>query len=160
MVMDSERCKRIVAAIQMLEHTEMLELFKILHADKCEYTRNNNGVFINLSWLSEDTLTKIERHIAFCTKSQNEVQHYESICDVLNKNIHEYKSNEQDQQAIEKNDAHMFVHMDDSKNDKKPMVNKISSSMRFYLLKKKFSKQTPITTSAKSDLSHETYLIV
>ena len=148
--MDIERCKKLVASIQHLESTEIEELFKLLHSNKCEYTRNNNGIFVNLSWLSEGLLSCIETYVAFCNKSQTEVRKYESLCDVLNKNMHEQKHLEKN--AISQSNA---IYSDVSKNDKKQSAPKVSSSMKFYLLKKKFAKQYPITSNAKSDLKNE-----
>lgn len=152
---NNERCKRLVCAIQTLEHTEITELFKLLHSNKCEYTRNNNGIFVNLSWLPDDLLTKIETYVAFCTKSRNEVKRYESLCDVLNKNIHEQKNDAQECTS------EMFGKYSDvaGKMERKPGTTKMSSSMRFYLLKKKFAKQVPLTTSVKSDLNLESYVL-
>lgn len=152
----NDKCKKLVHAIQSLEQTEITELFKMLHSNKCEYTKNNNGVFINLSWLSEDMLVKIEKYVAFCNKSRNEVKRYESLCDVLNKNIHEQKTDvkEEDDDTFSFNTETSAL-----RPDKKTYANRISSSMRFYLLKKRFSKQIPITTTLKNDLSREVYAI-
>lgn len=156
--METERCKRIVATIQNLEPTETMELFKLLHKHKCEYTRNNNGIFINLSWLSDEILDKIEQYIAFCNKSHNEVQRYESICDVLNKNFQE-----QTKTADNKDELHptMMISLSDKKTNATASQggapSKVSSSMRFYLLKKRFAKQVPLTTNAKTDLNVEVY---
>lgn len=155
-----ERCKGLVHTIQNLEHTEMIELFKMLHNSKCEYMRNNNGVFINLSWISEDMLTKIEKYVAFCNKSRNEVQKYESLCDVLNKNIHDQKED-----SKTNGDSEVFCHYatndaNGSKIDKRTTSAKVSSSMRFYLLKKRYSKQIPmLPSSLKNDLSYEQYVL-
>lgn len=153
--METERCKRIVAAIQNLEPTETMELFKLLHKHKCEYTRNNNGIFINLSWLSDSILDKIEQYIAFCNKSHNEVQRYESICDVLNKNFQDQTKTSDDAQLH----PNMIIPMTDKRTVIPPngVPSKISSSMRFYLLKKRFAKQVPLTTNAKTDLNIEEY---
>lgn len=150
-----ERGKRLVAAIQNLEHAEITELFKLLHANKCEYTRNNNGVFINLSWLSNDMLSKIETYVAFCNKSKNEVKRYESLCDVLNKGINEHLHEPVPQ------DTEVFQNITDvaSKADRRQAPSKVSSSMRFYLLKKRFSKQSHPTTTVKSDLKLEDYVL-
>jgi hypothetical protein len=153
--MDKDRFKILVAAIQNLEETEVNELFKLLHNNKCEYTRNNNGVFINLSWLPEDMICKIEQYVAFCNKSQNEVKHYESLCDVLNKNIHTQKADAD--LTFTSHDP--LSSITDNKGDKKSQTSKVSSSMRFYLLKKKFAKQTPLVTNAKTDLKIEAYVI-
>jgi hypothetical protein len=152
--METERCKRLVTAIQQLEHTEIEELFKLLHSNKCDYTRNNNGVFVNMSWLSEDMLNKLETYVAFCNKSQNEVKRYESLCDILNKNIHEQRSQERQPEG----DASALAFAD-PKQDKKVVTNRVSSSMKFYLLKKRFAKQVMLTANVKSDLKNEEYLM-
>lgn len=153
--METERCKRIVAAIQNLEPTEIMELFKLLHKHKCEYTRNNNGIFINLSWLSDDILDKIEQYIAFCNKSHNEVQRYESICDVLNKNFQEQPKTTD---TVNQLQSSILIPLSEKKAGTTTATSsKLSSSMRFYLLKKRFAKQVPLMTNAKTDLNTEDY---
>lgn len=155
--MDNERCKRIVSAIQNLEPTEIMELFRLLHKCKCEYTRNNNGIFINLSWVSPDMLDRIEQYVAFCSKSHNEVLRYESICDVLNKNMIDNKVPHAEGAA--ETDSGINLGESINRYDKKQVATKMSSSMRFYLLKKRFAKQVPLATNAKNDLSYDPYIL-
>lgn len=156
-----ERCKRLVTAIQNLELTEVKELFRLLHNNKCEYTRNNNGIFVNLSWLPEDMLCKIETYVAFCTKSRCEVKKYESLCDVLNKGMHDQREHKHHSQDIATIDPNTATTDASSKGDgtRKALYTKVSSSMRFYLLKKRYAKQVPLCTCAKSDLKHEPYVL-
>lgn len=147
--MDTERCKKLVATIQQLEQTEVEELFKMLHANGCHYTSNNHGVFMNLSWLTEDILQKMETYVAFCVRSRHEVQKYESLCDVLNRNIQQNTKTKQtapvDNQAV-KEDKVALV-------DKKAgPASKVSSSMKFYLLKKRYAKQNTSSGNAKNEL--------
>ena len=78
-----QRCKSLVMAVEKLSHTEIEELFKLIHRRRTMYTRNNNGVFLNLTWLDEDTLTCLESYVQFCTRSRTELLKFESICDVL-----------------------------------------------------------------------------
>ena len=82
-----ERCKRLVKAVESLSKTEIEELFKMIHKKTTNYTRNNNGVFINLAWVSDDILEEMENYVQFCTSSHIELKKYESICDVLNNSI-------------------------------------------------------------------------
>jgi hypothetical protein len=151
---NTERCKRLVHEIQNLEHTEITELFKLLHANNCDYTRNNNGVFVNLSWLPEDLLVKIESYVAFCTKSRSEVKRYESLCDILNKNIHESKNDRQTEDEPFASFSEQTI-----RADRRNTASKVSSSMRFYLLKKRFAKQVPLACGAKSDLNTEDFVL-
>ena len=124
-----ERCKKIESMIKTLSTTQHEELFKILQKNNCEYTINNNGIFLNLSWVSGSILDKIELFINFCNESKKELDRYEQICKNLNDDLrHEEK-------PVEENEEEVAVVLDTEA--KRP---KVSSSMRFYLLKKKFSK--------------------
>lgn len=156
-VMDNtERCKKLVATIQQLESTEIEELFKLLHANGCHYTSNNHGVFLNLSWLTEDILQKIETYVAFCVRSRHEVQKYESICHVLNRNIQDHPKT-----SVRTNveaAATVADRVDEKVPDKKVSASsKVSSSMKFYLLKKRFAKQNANIVTTKNDLFVESY---
>ena len=160
----SERLNDIVKSVSDLSDTEMEELFKILHINKCEYTQNNNGIFINLSWQNEDILNIIEKYIRFCKTSRVEVSKYQSMCDVLNKKMETSRNESLNEPLIdlrcenESNDIAIEPIEDDTNPVK--IVSRISSSMRFYLLKKKFAKLAPAyDLTMQSDLGPEMYLI-
>lgn len=128
-----ERCKRIENMIKTLSTAQYEELFKILQTNQCEYTVNNNGIFLNLSWINTRILDKIELFINFCTESKKELDRYEQICKNLNDNLrHEEK-------PLEEVEEEVVVCLDNEV--RKP---KVSSSMRFYLLKKKFAKSVAL----------------
>ena len=55
---NQEKYREIERKIKQLSSTQIEELFKILTKNNCKYTLNNNGVFLNLSWLEEDLLKK------------------------------------------------------------------------------------------------------
>ena len=73
-------CKIIESKIKILSLTQQEELFKILQHNKTDYTINNNGIFINLSRLSDNILNEIDHFINFCFESKKELDRYESIC--------------------------------------------------------------------------------
>ena len=83
----SELCKLIQNNISRLTWNELIELFNIIKKYNINYTKNNNGVFLNLNWLSKDSLVKINNYISFCIKSQNEISKYETIKEKLNDSI-------------------------------------------------------------------------
>lgn len=160
-----ERCKKIVSAINQLGQTEIDELFKLLHKNKCEYTRNSNGIFVNLSWLSDSMIEVIEKYVEFCHQSRTEVYKYESLCEVLNKNmVHTHVPSPlkgtKVATVVEKSSA---SESDPAKVESTSTgSNRVSSSMRFYLLKKKYAKQTNtigLQNIMKNDLRPETYVI-
>lgn len=130
--MSQEKCKRIEALIKNLSTTQMEELFKIFQRNKCSYTVNNNGIFLNLSWLSDEMLDQIELFITFCIESKEELDKYDIIYQHLNEQMND-----------KKREVHMKIENDEQKDTSteiKRIVPRISSSMKYYLLKKKFSK--------------------
>jgi hypothetical protein len=149
-------CKAIQANVSKLTESENLELFKIILDTKANYTKNNNGIFLNLNWIEEDLLTKINNYILFCIKSQNEISKYELMKTLLNDSINTKDSatDEDTSSAIAEP-----VNADTVPVSVAPK-QKFSSSMKFYLLKKKFMKQnTNSNTYSDNDLTYEDYLI-
>ncbi len=143
-------CKTIQNNTKKLTPNELSELFKLIKNCNVNYTQNNNGVFLNLIWLSKDNLIKINNYISFCIKSQNEISKYEMIKNLLNSTI---ETTQKEEDNIEPNKVLPY----DNNNVVK---QKFSSSMKFYLLKKKFIKQnTHIYNVYDNELKYEDYLI-
>lgn len=150
-----EICKHIQNNIDKLCQTEIDEIFKIIHNNNSKYTQNNNGVFINLNWIEEHILMKIYDYINFCLKSQNEISKYEIMKSLLNDNMINKDKNKDKKEEDEEEEL---------KNIVKTSINlkqtRISSSMKFYLLKKKFIKKNMCNIiSFDNLLTHEEYII-
>lgn len=47
------------------------EIFKIIHQDNGNYLENDNGVYINLNTLNEDTLLKIKNYLQVIEENKN-----------------------------------------------------------------------------------------
>jgi hypothetical protein len=145
----NEIYKNIKIGLENLSQNELEEIFKIIYKNNSNYSKNNNGVFINLCWLDNDTLLKINNYINFCIKSHNEINKYEVICNMLNDSIINTKDKIEEPGIA--NDLNII---DINKINKQ----KISSSMKFYLLKKKFQKQQ-LATNIESYLTHDECLL-
>jgi hypothetical protein len=215
-------CKTIQMNVSKLTESENLELFKIILDTKANYTKNNNGVFLNLNWIDEKLLVKINNYILFCIKSQNEISKYELMKTLLNDSINTKDTCDTSVSGdTNKDDETGFINASNTETDANTAnanaanaasltnaaslaspVNtanaanaaslanaanadntigggstggatdssgqvisanskqKFSSSMKFYLLKKKFMKQnTCYNTCLDNDLSYEDYLI-
>jgi hypothetical protein len=141
----NEIYKSIKVGLTSLNQNELEEIFKIIYKNNNNFSKNNNGIFINLCWLDIETLNKINNYINFCIKSHNEINKYEVICNMLNDSINNK----------EKTDETMIENIDNPKI----LLNKqkISSSMKFYLLKKKFQKQQ-LAANIESYLTYDEYL--
>ena len=184
-------CKTIQMNVSKLTESENLELFKIILDTNANYTKNNNGIFLNLNWIEEDLLIKINNYILFCIKSQNEISKYELMKTLLNDSINTKDNNGEDDISLSSKGC-SGVNGVDSVNTSNivsgangvgsgnfadtvgntdgsiqaSVVNatipkqKFSSSMKFYLLKKKFMKQnTSYSNCLENDLTYEDYLI-
>ena len=166
-------CKTIQANVSKLTDSENLELFKIILDTNANYTKNNNGIFLNLNWIDEELLHKINSYILFCIKSQNEISKYELMKTLLNDSINIKENNGEEEPTI--GDDHNAVNGANAANAANAEVQvgtsgiaintasqkqKFSSSMKFYLLKKKFMKQSNIcNVCLDNDLTYEDYLI-
>lgn len=126
-----DKCKKIQNSISNLSENEILELFKIIDLNSTNYTKNNNGIFINLNWVSDSVIDEIDAYINFCIKSQNEISKYENMKSLLNESIKIKDKVIDPSNIIENTEVVVCI-------NNKP---KISSSMKFFFLKKKFLKQ-------------------
>lgn len=139
----TDLCKKIKNDISQLNQNELEEIFKIIFKNNNTYSKNNNGVIINLSWMNDDIIEQISNYINFCIKSHNEINKYEVLCNNFSDVINPKEKLEETELDIA------------NKNKQK-----ISSYMKFYLLKKKFAKQTTIVNNrTEKILTHEEYLI-
>lgn len=156
-----DRYRRIESMIKTLSLTQTEEIFKIFQKNKCQYTVNNNGVFINLSWVSSDILNEVEQFIKFCLESKQQLDQYEAIYQTLNRKFNETSSIDFEEE--EKDEKEEFS--EDTEKalfDIKKHPPRVSSSMKFYLFKKKFSKNVIPTISIgmiKDRLMKETYVL-
>jgi len=141
----NEIYKNIKNGLANLSQNELEEIFKIVYSNN-NYSKNNNGIFINLCLLDNETLIKINNYINFCIKSHNEINKYEVICNMLNDSINNKDKTDDT--------------IPDNIDNPKILLNKqkISSIMKFYLLKKKFQKQQ-LSANIESYLTYDEYIM-
>jgi|SRR5210317_244745 hypothetical protein len=144
--MHRETAKRIEQLISKLSDTQMCELFKVFKKNKCSYTINSNGVFLNLSWLSEEALIDIEKYIIFCIESTNKLNEYEQEYSELDKKINNNET------VIENTKDDVDKVKQKNKVESIRPQSRVSSSMKFYLLKKKFSRNNSIQLPICKDI--------
>jgi hypothetical protein len=155
-------CKTIQTNVSKLTDSENLELFKLILDTNANYTKNNNGIFLNLNWIDEELLLKINNYILFCIKSQNEISKYELMKTLLNDSINTKENCGEDETTsiIDNNIANTDTVIQTGTINTINQKQKFSSSMKFYLLKKKFMKQNiTFNSCSDNDLTYEDYLI-
>ena len=89
--------KKLIEISKNLSKIEYFEIFNIIKQDNCQYSENKNGIFINLSNVSENTIDKIFNFINFIKHKKEDLVKHEEIINYAKKNIVDTNKN------IEKN---------------------------------------------------------
>jgi hypothetical protein len=71
--------KKIIEDIESMTKDHHIEIFKIINNFNIKYTENNNGVFINMSNMSEDCLNKINNFVNFINENKKNIIEFEKI---------------------------------------------------------------------------------
>lgn len=64
--------KRVFEDIKLLAKPEQEELFRIIRRMKENYTENSNGIFFDLTLLSDQTFDAIKEYLHFCLRTRQE----------------------------------------------------------------------------------------
>jgi hypothetical protein len=64
--------KQIFDNIKVLVKPEQEEVFRIIRKNKVVYTENSNGIFFDLSTVTDSALEQINEYINFCLKTRQE----------------------------------------------------------------------------------------
>ena len=62
--------EQIKKKIAKLDYNEQCEIFNIIRKDTDKISENNNGVFINLKYIKDETLDKMSSFIEYCEKNK------------------------------------------------------------------------------------------
>jgi hypothetical protein len=64
--------KRVFDTMKLLVKPEQEEVFRIIRKMKENYTENSNGIFFDLSMISDETFNQIREYLQFCLKTREE----------------------------------------------------------------------------------------
>ena len=78
-----EQRKKIWETIKTLNKSEQEELFKILKFSNVEYTENTNGIFFDVAKLSDTTIQKIMKFLAFCAQNRVDFEERDKTMETL-----------------------------------------------------------------------------
>ena len=67
-----EERKHIFDTIKALVKPEQEEIFRIIRKLKVPYSENSNGIFFDLSTVSQETFNQIKEYLDFCLKTRQE----------------------------------------------------------------------------------------
>jgi len=82
-----QKKKKLIECSKNLTKLEYNEIFTIIKKDKCEFSQNINGVFINLTNIEESTIDKIFDFIQFIKQKKKELYEKEDLIEDFKRNI-------------------------------------------------------------------------
>jgi hypothetical protein len=136
--------------IEKFSMFEYQEIYNIIKKSNSNYSKNINGIFIDLQRLDIDVVDQIYKYILFCNKLTKNINDYENIKNDI------IKSNFNNIEDIEDVKIENIVEIIEETTF--PIIkNKVSSTMKFYILKKKLTKPMSIfNNQLENNLDYET----
>lgn len=67
-----EERKKVFENLKVLVKPEQEEIFRIIRKTKENYTENSNGIFFDLSMISDEAFNQIKEYINFCLKTRQD----------------------------------------------------------------------------------------
>lgn len=111
--------KKLIEISKNLSKLEYLEIFNIIQDAKCPYSENKNGIFINLSNITEITIDKIFNFINFIKHKREDLLKQEELINNTKKNL-----------IVPTNKnitEHTYVNYNDTKNDLQENIEELDS---------------------------------
>jgi dsDNA-specific endonuclease/ATPase MutS2 len=87
--MDYDERKKIFDFLPMLVKSEQEEVFRIIRKTKESYTENSNGIFFDLSIISELTFQLIKKYIKFCVETRQDHESRLKELDAIRQHVNE-----------------------------------------------------------------------
>lgn len=166
--------KDIYNRILLLNNIEHNEIYKIIlnNEDNVIYTKNNNGIFINLSKLKENTLIKLDEFLSYCINNKKELDSYDKKVNdckynnIVHINFDDKKTFNQPvkedwNSLAEKHEVNENVskYIDRVINDNQIIIKK-KINTKFNIYRKKYSKPILINdVNLKNNLKKNEYII-
>ena len=99
----SSELQKMKNKIEKLDKNESIEIFKIVHKNQINYSQNNNGIFIDLSCLNEQSLIEIQAFLDFIEENKKHIHEIETKIKqnkiTLDNKFFDNKPNQQKQQS-------------------------------------------------------------
>lgn len=95
--------RALVDDIYGLSKDEHIEIFKILRESTNKYTKNDNGIFINITVLSDSVLERIYRFVSFCKDNKKNLEMNEEIIETEKNRILSSSNKEESEELEVKN---------------------------------------------------------
>lgn len=75
--------KKMFEVMKILVKSEQEEIYRIIRKSKETYTENSNGIFFDLSSISEYAYSQIKEYLEFCIKTRQEMDSRQKEIDII-----------------------------------------------------------------------------
>ena len=79
--------KKLLELVKNLSNIEYNEIFNIIQENNCQYSGNNNGIFINLQNVNDEIIDKIFNFLEFIKKKKEELNEKDVVLENIKKDI-------------------------------------------------------------------------
>lgn len=79
--------KKLLESVKNLSNIEYNEIFNIIQENNCQYSGNNNGIFINLQNVNDEIIDKIFNFLEFIKKKKEELNEKDVVLENIKKDI-------------------------------------------------------------------------
>tara|TARA_B100001758_G_C18324566_1_gene565141 strand:+ start:512 stop:1012 length:501 start_codon:yes stop_codon:yes gene_type:complete len=148
----------IKAEIDKCSIFEYQEIYNIIKKNNANFSKNINGIFVDLQRLEPSIIDSIYNYIIYCGKLTQNINEYEAIKNnIIKNNLHNDNDNDNDNdnEDIKIDNIEQIIEQGAYEEDTSvlPIIkNKVSSTMKFYILKKKLTIKNTIFNNQIDDV--------
>ena len=111
--------KKLLESVKNLSNIEYNEIFNIIQENNCQYSGNNNGIFINLQNVNDEIIDKIFNFLEFIKKKKEELNEKDVVLENIKKDIQVNETEHFDNTKINNAPKNNTVLSDDDCDDEK-----------------------------------------
>ena len=111
--------KKLLDSVKNLSNIEYNEIFNIIQENNCQYSGNNNCIFINLQNVNDEIIDKIFNFLEFIKKKKEELNEKDFVLENIKKDIQVNETEHFDNNKINNTQKNETVLSDDDCDDEK-----------------------------------------
>ena len=111
--------KKLLESVKNLSNIEYNEIFNIIQENNCQYSGNNNGIFINLQNVNDEIIDKIFNFLEFIKKKKEELNEKDVVLENIKKDIQVNETEHFDNNKINNTQKNETILSDDDCDDEK-----------------------------------------
>ena len=111
--------KKLLESVKNLSNIEYNEIFNIIQENNCQYSGNNNGIFINLQNVNDEIIDKIFNFLEFIKKKKEELNEKDVVLENIKKDIQVNEIEHFDNNKINNTQKNETTLSDDDCDDEK-----------------------------------------